>query len=120
MKLQVYWSGVAATLDLRERLERRLAFALGRFGDEVSHVWAQLADANGPRGGVDKRVSLRVRGRRLKDVRVTDADSSLSTAIDRASDRLGRSIGRALERANGHAHGHRDMLPERARTLRRR
>ncbi len=120
MKLHMHWSGLTATLDLRQRLERRLAFALGRFGDEVSHVWAQLADANGPRGGVDKRVILRVRGRRLKDLVVTDADSNLSAAIDRAAERIGRSIGRALERANGHTHGHRDMLPERARTLRRR
>jgi len=118
MKLQVHWNGLSATPGLREHLERRLAFALGRFGDEVSQVRVRLADCNGPRGGVDKQVGLRVRGRRLKTVVVTDSDASLRAAIDRAADRTGRAIGRALERARGDLRPHVRLLPERARTPR--
>lgn len=120
MKLQVHWNGLAATPTLREHLERRLAFALGRFGDEVRQVHARLADLNGPKGGVDKLVSLRVSGRRLKTLMVTDSDSNLCAAIDRAADRIGRAIGRALERIQDRGFVNRELLPERARTTRRR
>jgi putative sigma-54 modulation protein len=120
MKLQVHWNGLTGTPTLRAHLERRLAFALDRFGDEINHVCARLADLNGPRGGVDKLVSLRVNGRRLKSLMVTDSDSDFFAAIDRAAERIGRAIGRTLERKNSRAHRHDDLLPERARTQRRR
>lgn len=100
MTLHTHWNGMAATPELREHLERRLTFALGRFGDEVRHVIARVADLNGPRGGVDKQVSLQVEGRRLRTLLVRDADANLFTAIDRAADRIGRALGRALERKN--------------------
>lgn len=120
MKLQIHWNGLTATPTLREHLERRLAFALGRFGDEVHQVWARLADLNGPKGGVDKLVSLRVRGRRLRTLMVTDSDSNLCAAIDRAADRIGRAIGRALERTQQRGRTEHGLLPQRARTPRRR
>lgn len=100
MTLHTHWNGLTATTTLREHLERRLAFALGRFGEEIHHVNARVADLNGPKGGIDKLVSLRVHGRRLKSLVVTDADANLFAAIDRAADRIGRAIGRTLERGN--------------------
>jgi ribosomal subunit interface protein len=120
MKLQVHWNGLTATPTLRDHLERRLAFALGRFGEEIRHVHARLADLNGPKGGVDKLVSLRVTGRRLKSLMVTDSDANLCAAIDRAADRIGRAIGRALERRQERGRENLDLVPERARTPRRR
>ena len=38
-----------------ERIERRLGFALSRFGDRIGHVTVHLNDVNGPRGGIDQR-----------------------------------------------------------------
>lgn len=99
MNLHVHSNGLIATPTLREHLERRLGFALGRFGAEVSQVRVWLADTNGPRGGVDKEVRLRVQGRRLKTLVVTDTDVNLLAAIDRAAERTGNAIARALERA---------------------
>lgn len=119
MKLQVHWNGLTANPTLQDHLERRLAFALGRFGEEVSRVCVRLADMNGPKGGVDKLVRLRVVGRRLTTVIITDSDADLSAAIDRASDRLGRAVGRALERVNDRGTNP-DLARTRARTPRRR
>ncbi len=99
MILHVHSTGLNATPTLREHLERRLAFALGRFGEEVGQVRVWLADTNGPRGGVDKQVRLRVQGRRLKTLVVTDSDANLLAAIDRATERIGNAIARALDRA---------------------
>lgn len=95
----MHWNGLEASPALREHLERRLAFALGRFGAEVTAVRVWLADTNGPRGGVDKQVRLLAQGPRLHDLVVTDSDSNLLAAIDRGAERIGNAIGRALERA---------------------
>ncbi|MBK7645542.1 MAG: HPF/RaiA family ribosome-associated protein [Planctomycetes bacterium] len=99
MKLYLHWNGLEPSPTLREHLERRLAFALGRFGAEVTAVRVWLADTNGPRGGVDKQVRLLVLGPQLRNLVVTDSDSSLLAAIDRGADRIGNAIRRALERA---------------------
>ncbi len=104
MKLQLISQGFALTPALRRHLERRLAFALGRFGHEVSQVWARIADTNGPRGGIDKLVAVRVKGRHLQTILVSDTDANLYAAIDRAADRVGRAIARALERSHRHRH----------------
>lgn len=98
MKFQLITQGLTLTPSLRNHIERRLAFALGRFGHEVSQVWARLSDTNGPRGGIDKLVALRVQGRRLQTIVVTDTDANIYAAIDRAADRVGRTIARSLDR----------------------
>ncbi len=105
MRLHVYCPGTQGAREMREHVERRLAFALGRFGDEIDTVHVRLRDMNGPRGGVDKQVSLRVRGRRLPSMFVTESHESLLAAIDRGADRLGHAIGRALERDRDESRG---------------
>jgi putative sigma-54 modulation protein len=98
MKLQLLTRGFELTPAIQEHLERRRAFALGRFGQEISGIWARVADTNGPRGGIDKLVAVRVEGRRIGTLLVSDTDFDLYTAIDRATDRLGRTVARVLER----------------------
>jgi hypothetical protein len=39
---------------LPDHIERRLRFALARFGSRVERVIVFLHDRNGPRGGIDK------------------------------------------------------------------
>ncbi|MFN0241993.1 MAG: HPF/RaiA family ribosome-associated protein [Planctomycetota bacterium] len=120
MNLHVHCNGLIATTELRRHLERRLVFALGRFDHEVGRIVVRLADLNGPKGGIDKFVTLRVLGRRLKTLVVTDTDADLFVAIDRAAERLGRALGRALARMHPRRRASRVLLPERARTPRRR
>ena len=98
MKLYLHRKGISADPHWSQHLERRLGFALGRFGDRVRSVWAQLSDQNGPRGGIDKRCRLQARGTfGLETVQVDD--TQIEVAIDGACDRLGRGIARALERS---------------------
>lgn len=105
MKLNVHWKDLPASLELRERLERRLGFALGRFGSRIKTVWARLSDENGPRGGVDKCCRLRVRGDELGSLTVEASDSDLGAAIDRAADRLGRAVARMIARGRSFGDG---------------
>ena len=93
-------SGVLSA-ELREFTERRLLFALSRFDAKIQRVSVLLADANGPRGGVDKSCRITVTLRRANEVTITDQDADVTACIARAAERAGRAVGRAIERARG-------------------
>lgn len=83
---------------LRNRIDRRLRFALSRFGDRIGRVVVFLSDLNGPKGGIDKsvRVLTRIEGVGLVVAMVVDSDWTV--AVDRAAHRLGQNVARALIR----------------------
>ena len=60
MQIGVQARGFDLTEALRDHCERRLRFALESASDKVGSVLIRLTDQNGPRGGVDKRCSIRV------------------------------------------------------------
>jgi putative sigma-54 modulation protein len=76
----------------REYIERRLSFALGRFGGRIRRVMVRLEDMNGPRGGLDKRchIEVRVPGRAVLVVDVRDVE--LEPAVSRAAERIARRV----------------------------
>jgi ribosome-associated translation inhibitor RaiA len=86
------------TDDLRDHADRRLRFALGRFGDRIDRVTVRLEDVNGPRGGIDKRCRIEVSLKPGGTVRLQDEGSELYSLIDWAADRVGHAVGRELDR----------------------
>lgn len=103
MRAEVIGHGVEVDGEARERVARRLGFALGRFGDRVGRVTVHLVDLNGPRGGVDKRCRVVVEVLGHGPVVVEDTNASLTAAIDRAADRVGQAVRRRLDAARLHA-----------------
>jgi len=89
----------AETEQLESHIKRRLGFALARISDELTSVLIRLDDLNGPRGGIDKRCHVLLRGPKIGEVVVEETDVSLGPAIDRALSLAGRSVVRALDRA---------------------
>ncbi len=67
---------------LRTHIERRLHFALSRFGARILHVAVRLEDINGPRGGVDKRCRIVVALAGAGHVQVEVLDSECTNAVD--------------------------------------
>ncbi len=98
MRIHVRSRGFELTNALRAYAERRLRFALGRFGRRLRSVVLRMDDVNGPRGGADKRIQIVARLAPSWDVRVEDLDGDLYVAIDRAADRLDRAVTREMER----------------------
>lgn len=98
LTISVRGYGMVVRPEVGERVERRLCFALSRFGRCVRTVSVSLVDLKGPRGGIDKRCSVHARLAPRGSVRVEYTDSDLPAAIDRAATRLARAVGRALER----------------------
>jgi len=86
---------------LESHIKRRLGFALARVSEEMSSVFIRLDDLNGPRGGIDKRCRVLLRGPKIGELVVEEIDVAWGPAIDRALSLAGRSVVRALERVRG-------------------
>ena len=100
MRVSVSGDHVKVTTGLREYIDRRLYFALGRFGPAIDHVSVRVGDINGPRGGVDKhcQIVVKLRASGSNPIAVDDTDEDLRAAVSQASNRAGRTVARALER----------------------
>ena len=98
MRMHVRSRGFELTDALRAHAERRLLFALSRFGRRLQSVLLRIDDVNGPRGGADKRCQIVARLAPGGDVRVEELDGDLYAAISRAADRLDRAAAREMER----------------------
>jgi ribosome-associated translation inhibitor RaiA len=76
----------------RAYIERRLFYALGRFGSRVRRVMVRLEDLNGPRGGLDKRCHIEARLSRRGLLVVDVRDAELEPAVSRAAERMSRRL----------------------------
>jgi putative sigma-54 modulation protein len=98
----MFWTlrstGVESDAFLREHIERRLNYALSRFGARVNRVTVYLSDRNGPKGGIDKSCRIVVRLRGLGEIVSAVDDTDWTVAVDRAATRAGHTVSRALER----------------------
>ena len=101
MQIDIQTRGFRLTEGLRTQAERRVRFALGSTSGRVRSVVMRLADENGPRGGVDKRCTIRANLPGGPPVIIEQQEADLYVAIDRAADRAARAVSRRLERASG-------------------
>ena len=83
--------------DMKDRIERRVYFALGRFSDRIKSVDLTLGDENGTRGGIDKRCRILVRSRGAKDVIIEGRGDDIRSLVDRTADRVSRAVARAFD-----------------------
>lgn len=79
----------------RSYVERRLRFALGRFGGRVGQVTVSVAAAD----RADHHCHISAEILPFGRVEVEESGSDLFSAIDRAAGRIGRLFGRELKRA---------------------
>ena len=98
MQVDIRARNIDIDVAFRAHVDRRLRFALGRFGERVSKVTVRFLDANGTRGGIDKQCHMDVALRPSGNVLIEDVDSDLRVVMDRAADRAGRAVARDLQR----------------------
>jgi ribosome-associated translation inhibitor RaiA len=78
---------------LKRYIERRLRFALGRFGDRVVQITVRIAgNAN------EKECRITTELQPFGRIAVKETDSDLLAAVDRATGRVGRLVGREVHR----------------------
>lgn len=101
MQIDIQSRGFALTDALRQHCERRLRFALGAGSSRLRGVAVRLSDVNGPKGGVDKRCTIRATLPGAPPVFVAQDETNVYAAIDRAADRIARTLSRQFERLRG-------------------
>jgi putative sigma-54 modulation protein len=103
MRIQVRARDGPVTGLLRTHVERRVGFALGRFGERVDRVAVRFSMASDPPDHA-ARCNIHVGLRPFGSVEVEDAGTDRFVAVNGAADRASRSVARALARerdANG-------------------
>jgi len=98
MQIDIQSRGFKLTEGLRTQAERRVRFAFGSTSGRVRSVVMRLADENGPRGGVDKRCTIRANLSGIPPVVIEQQEADLYVAIDRAADRAARAVSRRLKK----------------------
>lgn len=95
-----YIRSVGGVLDVadREYLRRKLGRKLGKFASAIERTSVRVEDVNGPRGGVDKKCSIKVVLSGLPSVYVEEQHESVQAAMDRALARTERAVRLAVQR----------------------
>jgi len=83
---------------LRNSIERRLRFVLGRFAGRISRVTVHLTELNRVHEKTTKRCKIVIQLDTRGQVSVEDTDADFQTAADRATGRVGQTVQRLLER----------------------
>ncbi len=83
---------------LEEQLERRLHFALARFGGRIRRISATLEHINGSRGGDDQHSRIEVSLVPSGSIRAEATDAEVALAVGRAAERVARRVRDALDR----------------------
>lgn len=98
MKLELHAKGLTLTDGLRAHVERKLRFALGRFGARVRSVRVQLQDLNGPRGGEDIRCQIQAHLAPTGTLTIQETRRDPFAAVARACDRVSARVTRHIVR----------------------
>lgn len=102
----------AEAQQLREVAVTRVRFVMRRLGWLVPRARVQLADVNGPRGGVDKRCQIELKTEQGRTVVVTATAHDWRTALDDALARAARVLLRTLRRQRTQSQPGRRAFPE--------
>ncbi len=82
-----------------QHVTARVTAAADQHARSVQSIDVRCEDLNGPRGGVDKQVTITARLRRGDPVIIRHADADLYAAVSHAADRLKNVLGRRTKRA---------------------
>ena len=98
MKLTIRARHLDLSPELRDQLQRRLDFALGRLATAIRAVDVTIADINGPKGGADKQCRIHVRGPTMGTIVIEHLGTDVMSTVSLAAERAGRAVARSLER----------------------
>ena len=105
MKIEMRTRGVTATKELKAHVQRRMRFALHRFGERVRRLHVLLEDINGPKGGIDIHCKLRVELAGGGDMVIHENHQDPFSAVSRASERISHAVGRRVDHLNTKRNG---------------
>ena len=99
MVINVSAHGLSIDSDTDAFVREQLYAALRRFEDQVVSVDAFMKDINGPKGGIDKQVLVRVRLRNRQVIATEIARSELRAAVVVSVRKAKRAVRRSLKKS---------------------
>jgi hypothetical protein len=108
MDINVSAHGLRIDSDTDDFVRRQIHAALRRFEEQVVSVDAFLKDINGPKGGIDKQVLVRVRLRNRQVIATVITRARLRAAVVVSVRKAKRAVRRSLEKS---LHGRRWRAP---------
>jgi ribosomal subunit interface protein len=99
MQVVIQSQGFVPFEGLREYIQQRLAFGLGRIARRVGDVVVQLTGGHRSRHGSDMRCQIRIRLGPAMEVVVEEAQPDMYAAIEHAAARVLRAVSRSLRRS---------------------
>lgn len=112
MQLEVKIRNADLASRLRHYADRRLRFALSRFGDRVGHVMVAISRHNDSEAGAATSCRITAELRPFGEVDARESHPDLYLAIDRAAGRVGRLLALRFEQGRG-------AIPTRPRRVRK-
>ena len=97
MQVEIRGKGLHVTGVLSTYIQRRLSFALGRFGRRVERVLVRVEDINGPKGGIDKQCRVAVVVPHSTTAVMQGIHPNIRVAIDRAIAKASRYVAGRLK-----------------------
>lgn len=94
----IYPAGSLLDAADKDYLRRKLGRKLGKFASSIERMSVRLEDVNGPRGGTDKRLQIKITLSGLPSVVVESRHHSLQAAMDRALAQAERAVRQAVQR----------------------
>lgn len=98
MKITIKAHRLKLAQETNTAMERRIRFALGRFGASVSEVTVRLTDINGPRGGIDKECLVVAELRKGGEVVVRGCGKDCAATLNYCAGRIGCAVERELSK----------------------
>lgn len=99
MKLTVRLRDMDDAAGLKELVEKKISFAIDRISPKIDELSVVVSDTNGPRGGVDKRCSIRGVLGGGQPVSVDEQGADARSAVNCAVKSLRVSILRRMSRS---------------------
>jgi ribosome-associated translation inhibitor RaiA len=91
-------TGVGLSNDDHADIRRKLGMKLGKFACSIERVTVRARDVNGPRGGADQEVGVKVVLSGLPSVVVRRRHAALHVAIDEALHAVEQAVRRSVRR----------------------
>lgn len=97
MKIEIRQNLSQASQLLKDHAQKKILFALSRFGDRIRSITLRVMDINGPKGGLDKKCQVLLKLKN-KTIVLEGVDQNYYTVVDTTIERLQRLVARELER----------------------
>jgi len=98
MQILIHSNGFDMTDSLSAHIKSRVKSTLARFNGLIRTIVVSVVDENGPKGGVDKTCTVRIKTDELSELVVRNTESDAYAAVGRAVARSKHALTKQLQR----------------------